>query len=209
MSRRRSRQPRRSLTSPTPTRLRSRDSGKSAAHANPAHPGPVPSPEGAPGRPGTTGLSEEDAERLGQRLQRLSDAACRARPAPTPCGNASSHRRRRSSPATQGPAPARATDMKVGGGGREGSELGLGGTAAASTGSVTRQGAGASRHASLAPPLAPPLRAGGRSLGRAIGKLENTQVWFRLPISKPKLKLNCPGARGESGWHSLWPSSNH
>lgn len=142
MSPRRSRQPRRSLTSPTPTRLRSRDAGKSAAHPNPAHPGPVPSPERAPGRPGTTGLSGEDAGPLGQR----------GRPAPTPCGNASSARRRRSGPATQGPAPARATDMKVGGGGREGSELGLVGTAAASTGNVTRHDAGASRHASRAPP---------------------------------------------------------
>ena len=161
MSRRCSKQPRRSHTSLILTRLRSRDAGKSAAHTDPAQPDPSPHLSERRGCRNRSGLSPADAEGLGRRRQPRRRQLRR----PAKHGLLSAARVHTLSPRhparrpTCGRGPQPLTQRGAEEDGR-GPRWGPGGTAAASTGNVTRHGAGASTHATRAPPRnwgTPPL----------------------------------------------------
>lgn len=159
MSRRCSKQARRSHTSLIPTRLRSRDAGKSAAHTDPAQPDPFPHLSERWGYRNRSGLSPGDAEGLGRRRRRrqLLRPAKHGLLSPARVHTLSPRHPARRPTCGRGPQPLTQRGAEEDG---RGPRWGPGGTAAASTGNVTRHGAGASTHATRAPPRnwgTPPL----------------------------------------------------
>lgn len=126
MSRRCSKQPRRSHTSLILTRLRSRDAEKSAAHTDPAQPDPSPHLSERRGYRNRSGLSR------GRRGPWAATAAA-ATAAAAPSQTRSAERCPGPHPLAPPPGPppdlrpgAPASDTERGGGGWEGSEMGAG-----------------------------------------------------------------------------------